>query len=188
MEKRTVAGSQSTVVGCVYISGIVCLTLTLEAHTDIDMRSAPVWQSCSCGAVNAKSLQRHVCGSDVGRYSAGCFLCFLCCADSLVSCRGAKDTKSDMNMYGRTKLFNIMSSTEFNRRLQGTGVESFSCHPGVAKTDLYAPGKMDKDKLSSKVRDARSQSLPVVHPYSNLFLQQGAQTRGCIEACAHDLN
>ena len=55
-----------------------------------------------------------------------------------------------MDMYGRTKLFNIMSSMEFNRRLQGSHVESFSCHPGVAKTDLYAPGKMDKDKLTSK--------------------------------------
>ena len=55
-----------------------------------------------------------------------------------------------MDMYGRTKLFNIMSSMEFNRRLQGSNVESFSCHPGVAKTDLYAPGKMDKDKLTSK--------------------------------------
>ena len=57
-----------------------------------------------------------------------------------------------MDMYGRTKLFNIMSSMEFNRRLQGSNVESFSCHPGVAKTDLYAPGKMDKDKLTSKAR------------------------------------
>ena len=65
-------------------------------------------------------------------------------------CRGAKDTNSDMDMYGRTKLFNIMSSMEFNRRLQGSNVESFSCHPGVAKTDLYAPEKMDKDKLTSK--------------------------------------
>ena len=64
--------------------------------------------------------------------------------------RGAKDTNSDMDMYGRTKLFNIMSSMEFNRRLQGSNVESFSCHPGVAKTDLYAPEKMDKDKLTSK--------------------------------------
>lgn len=64
-----------------------------------------------------------------------------------------------MNMYGRTKLFNIMSSTEFNRRLKGTGVESFSCHPGVAKTDLYHPDKMDKDKLSSKVIGALWHSL-----------------------------
>ena len=76
----------------------------------------------------------------------------LSCTDRLVHGRGAKDSNSDMNMYGRTKLFNIMSSTEFNRRLKGTGVESFSCHPGVAKTDLYHPDKMDKDKLSSKVR------------------------------------
>ena len=86
-------------------------------------------------------------------------------SNAVLICRGAKDTKSDMNMYGRTKLFNIMSSTEFNRRLKGTGVESFSCHPGVAKTDLYAPGKMDKDKLSSKVRDARCNLCPLgLHP------------------------
>jgi NAD(P)-dependent dehydrogenase (short-subunit alcohol dehydrogenase family) len=53
--------------------------------------------------------------------------------------------------YGRTKLFNIMSSNEFNKRLASTGVESFAAHPGVAKTDLYR--KMDKDqKLSAKVR------------------------------------
>ena len=71
------------------------------------------------------------------------------CCDCV--CRGTKDQNSDMDMYGRTKLFNIMSSCEFNRRLKGSGVESFSCHPGVAKTDLYAPGKMDKDKLTSKV-------------------------------------
>ncbi len=69
--------------------------------------------------------------------------------------RGSKDKNSDMDMYGRTKLFNIMSSTEFNRRLKGTGVESFSCHPGVAKTDLYAPEKMDKDKLTSKVMSSK---------------------------------
>ena len=56
-----------------------------------------------------------------------------------------------MDMYGRTKLFNIMSSCEFNRRLKDSGVESFSCHPGVAKTNLYAPEKMDKNKLTSKV-------------------------------------
>ena len=43
-----------------------------------------------------------------------------------------------------------MSSNEFNKRLAGTGVESFAAHPGVAKTDLYR--KMDKDqKLSAKV-------------------------------------
>ena len=84
--------------------------------------------------------------------------------------RGAKDTNSDMDMYGRTKLFNIMSSTEFNRRLKGTGVESFSCHPGVAKTDLYAPGKMDKDKLTSKVmssnRERESHQMGMLHRLS----------------------
>jgi NAD(P)-dependent dehydrogenase (short-subunit alcohol dehydrogenase family) len=53
-------------------------------------------------------------------------------------------------MYGRTKLFNIMMSNEFNRRLHSSGVESFAVHPGVTSTDLYR--KMDKgNKLSAKV-------------------------------------
>lgn len=65
-------------------------------------------------------------------------------------CRGLKDSNSDMDMYGRTKLFNIMTSNEFNKRLSGSGVEAFACHPGVASTDLYR--KMDKDsKLTAKV-------------------------------------
>ena len=38
--------------------------------------------------------------------------------------RGEKDTSSDIQMYGRTKAFNIMASNELNRRLAGTGVVS----------------------------------------------------------------
>ena len=42
----------------------------------------------------------------------------------LVVSRGEKDTSSDIQMYGRTKVFNIMASNELNRRLAGTGVVS----------------------------------------------------------------
>ena len=65
--------------------------------------------------------------------------------------RGASDTASDLNMYARTKMMNIMASNEFQRRLSGTGVESFACHPGIADSGIYA--KMDTSlKWSAKVR------------------------------------
>ena len=54
-------------------------------------------------------------------------------------------------MYARTKLMNIMTSNEFQRRLGGTGVESFACHPGIAESGIYS--KMDTSmKWSAKVR------------------------------------
>lgn len=40
--------------------------------------------------------------------------------------RGVKDTKSDLNMYGRTKVFNLMTSAELNRRLAASGVVSLA--------------------------------------------------------------
>ena len=43
--------------------------------------------------------------------------------------RGEKDTSSDIQMYGRTKVFNIMASNELNRRLAGTGVVSLVRSP-----------------------------------------------------------
>ena len=65
--------------------------------------------------------------------------------------RGEKDTGSDINIYGRTKLANFMTNFEFNRRLVGSGVESFACQPGIASTDLYNKAKIDDDKVSAKV-------------------------------------
>ncbi|KAK9845797.1 hypothetical protein WJX81_002645 [Elliptochloris bilobata] len=63
--------------------------------------------------------------------------------------RGEKDDKSDINMYGRTKVFNLMTSLELNRRLAGSGVVCLACHPGIASTDLY--NKMDtSSKLTAK--------------------------------------
>lgn len=45
-------------------------------------------------------------------------------------CRGIKDTKSDLNMYGRTKAFNLMTSSELNRRLAASGVVCLARGPG----------------------------------------------------------
>jgi len=43
---------------------------------------------------------------------------------------------STWNVYGQSKLANILFSNELNRRLEGTGVTSNSLHPGVIKTEL----------------------------------------------------
>lgn len=72
--------------------------------------------------------------------------------------RGLKDNNSDLNIYGRTKLMNIMTSNEFQRRLSGTGVESFACHPGISDSGIYS--KMDMSvKWSAKVRGSSSSNV-----------------------------
>ena len=38
--------------------------------------------------------------------------------------------------YGDSKLMNLMFTNELNRRLAGSGVESFALHPGIVPTDL----------------------------------------------------
>ena len=105
----------------------------------------------TCLVMPGEAMDAHVrleSTAEVGTVLVPAVIESLCAC--LVARRGAKDNTSDLHMYGRTKLFNIMSSNELNRRLAGTGVESYACHPGVAKTDLYR--KMDKDeKLSAKV-------------------------------------
>ncbi|CAD5120199.1 DgyrCDS8772 [Dimorphilus gyrociliatus] len=39
--------------------------------------------------------------------------------------------------YGRSKAANVMFSKEFNDKYQENGITSFSCHPGVVKTELF---------------------------------------------------
>ena len=46
-------------------------------------------------------------------------------------CRGENKTSSDMQVYGASKLYNIMIAKALNEKLKGTGVEAFSAHPGV---------------------------------------------------------
>ena len=36
-----------------------------------------------------------------------------------------------MQVYGASKLYNIMIAKALNEKLKGTGVEAFSAHPGV---------------------------------------------------------
>ncbi len=52
------------------------------------------------------------------------------------ACRGEKKTKSDMNVYGTSKIYLIMASKALNERLKGTGVEVFAAHPGDGYSTL----------------------------------------------------
>lgn len=49
-----------------------------------------------------------------------------------------KDVERSADMqYWRSKVFDIMASREMNRRLEGSGVEAFACHPGVTKSEIF---------------------------------------------------
>lgn len=68
--------------------------------------------------------------------------------------------------------FNPTSDDSFvaGYRLQGSGVESFACHPGLVRTDIFR--KADHDKLASVTTDwaqwlsgqtAESGALPLLY-------------------------
>jgi NAD(P)-dependent dehydrogenase (short-subunit alcohol dehydrogenase family) len=44
---------------------------------------------------------------------------------------------NSMQVYGNTKLMNVSFTFELQKRLEGTGVESFAVHPGVIFTELH---------------------------------------------------
>jgi NAD(P)-dependent dehydrogenase (short-subunit alcohol dehydrogenase family) len=50
--------------------------------------------------------------------------------------------QSDLTVYGFSKLYNILSMKEFQRRLAGSGIENFAAQPGIAKTEIF--GKIDQ--------------------------------------------
>jgi NAD(P)-dependent dehydrogenase (short-subunit alcohol dehydrogenase family) len=56
--------------------------------------------------------------------------------DDLQSVRGYRG----MQVYGRSKLANILFTTELARRLAGTGVTANCCHPGVVATGFARDG------------------------------------------------
>ena len=58
-----------------------------------------------------------------------------------MSCRGENKTSSDMQVYGASKLHNIMVAKALNEKLKGTGVEAFSAHLGkLLSRPSWTPG------------------------------------------------
>jgi NAD(P)-dependent dehydrogenase (short-subunit alcohol dehydrogenase family) len=49
--------------------------------------------------------------------------------------------KSDMPEAAHTNALRIMAALELNRRLAGSGVDVFCCHPGVTKTEVRATSR-----------------------------------------------
>jgi NAD(P)-dependent dehydrogenase (short-subunit alcohol dehydrogenase family) len=58
--------------------------------------------------------------------------------------KGTQKGSSDAQVYGLSKLMNIMVAKALNEKLKGTGVEAFSAHPGITSTPLFS--KTDKSK------------------------------------------
>ncbi len=54
-------------------------------------------------------------------------------------------TKTALKEYGVSKLANVLFSAELSRRLQGTGVNTYSLHPGVVASDVWRslPGPIE---------------------------------------------
>lgn len=46
-------------------------------------------------------------------------------------------TASQHQLYGRSKLCNILFTKELAKKLEGTGVSVFSLHPGAVSTDIF---------------------------------------------------
>ena len=55
---------------------------------------------------------------------------------------GSSRAYSTMDVYGKSKLANILFTRELARRLEGRGVTANSLHPGVVRSDLGADGDM----------------------------------------------
>lgn len=62
----------------------------------------------------------------------------------------------DGRAYAQSKLANILFANELAERLKGTGVTSYSCHPGIIATELgrYMEQEAQKGSLADKVLNA----------------------------------
>eukprot|EP00879_Flechtneria_rotunda_P007465 GHRR01007831.1.p1 GENE.GHRR01007831.1~~GHRR01007831.1.p1 ORF type:complete len:433 (+),score=143.65 GHRR01007831.1:508-1806(+) len=78
--------------------------------------------------------------------------------------------ENDFEAYATSKLWDLMVAFELNKRLHGTGVDSFACHPGTARTDIFR--KSDHEKMSTVITDwmqwlggqsAESGALPLLY-------------------------
>jgi NAD(P)-dependent dehydrogenase (short-subunit alcohol dehydrogenase family) len=59
------------------------------------------------------------------------------------------ESYEDGKAYGQSKLANLMFTSELAKRMNGTGVTAYSCHPGIIKSDLgrYMDTQIEKSLL-----------------------------------------
>mmetsp|Transcript_9864 Transcript_9864/g.30125 ORF Transcript_9864/g.30125 Transcript_9864/m.30125 type:complete len:306 (+) Transcript_9864:116-1033(+) len=77
---------------------------------------------------------------------------------------GKQFTSSAMDVYGLSKAYNVMFAYELERRLQGTGVHSFVCQPGITKTEIV-----------SKMTHANSFQAWITNAWDRYFSQSPEQ-------------
>ena len=102
------------------------------------------------------SLQRSDTQDALGTWSgpgkqlqAGGSACWVHLKDGVVSCRGENKTSSDMQVYGASKLYNIMVAKALNEKLKGTGVEAFSAHTTYIAKPPLLDSWTDRTRLNS---------------------------------------
>ena len=89
-----------------------------------------------------------------------------------------KKEYSSVSAYGHSKLANILFAYELNKRLQGSGVSTFSLHPGIVVTNISRHLSMFKYKMIEII----------AKPIMDILFQdarKGAQTTIC---CAVEQN
>ena len=91
---------------------------------------------------------------------------------------------STIDSYHRSKLANVMFSRELAKRLEGTGVSTYSLHPGVINTELTRH-MVAGWKIIFAVRTIISFTIEVFHYffvafaiYSNVVFRKDSKARG----------
>lgn len=81
------------------------------------------------------------------------------------------DDYEDGEMYGQSKLANIMFARELAERWKDDGVEAYSCHPGIIATDLsrYMFAEVQKQMESKSIVVAILNALISKLVFSTLF-------------------
>jgi NAD(P)-dependent dehydrogenase (short-subunit alcohol dehydrogenase family) len=71
--------------------------------------------------------------------------------------------------YAKSKLANVLFTTEFNRRYTGTRVHAFAVDPGLVKTDIASKGQPAFSRFIWKVRSSAGDD-PAVPARTILYL------------------
>jgi retinol dehydrogenase-12 len=93
-------------------------------------------------------------------------------------------TITGMREYGVSKLANVLHSAELGRRLAGSGVTTYSLHPGVIASDIWRrmpfPARQIARSFMSTTEEGARTSL-----YCATAPELAAETGNYYDACAH---